>query len=70
MASDPLPPHLHEYLDGLVPPRPPEMQAMEGRIEETLRRRRCWNPSPIRRLGCTTGYTSLPESGTSTFAWS
>src|SRR3954462_6361993 len=30
MASDPLPPHLHEYLDGLVPPRPPEMQAMEA----------------------------------------
>src|SRR5690242_13959850 len=30
MASDPLPPYLHEYLDSLVPPRPPEMQAMEA----------------------------------------
>src|SRR3982750_37762 len=30
MPTAPLPPHLHEYLDGLVPPRPPEMQAMEA----------------------------------------
>ena len=30
MASDPLAPHLHEYLDSLVPARPPEMQAMEA----------------------------------------
>ena len=30
MANDPLPQHLHEYLDRLVPPRPPEMQAMEA----------------------------------------
>src|SRR6476619_916846 len=30
MASDPVPQHLHEYLDRLVPPRPPEMQAMEA----------------------------------------
>jgi predicted O-methyltransferase YrrM len=29
MATDPLPPYLHEYLDSLVPPRPPEMQKME-----------------------------------------
>src|SRR5690349_7827577 len=29
MATDPLPPYLHEYLASLVPPRPPEMQAME-----------------------------------------
>ena len=28
MATEPLPPYLHEYLDNLVPPRPPEMQAM------------------------------------------
>ncbi len=35
MASDPLPPHLHEYLDSLVPPRPPEMQAMEVYAKQT-----------------------------------
>src|SRR6266498_2787354 len=35
MASDPLPPHLHEYLDSLVPPRPPEMQAMEAYAKQT-----------------------------------
>src|SRR5258705_9678968 len=34
MASDPLPPHLHEYLDSLVPPRPPEMQAMEAHAKQ------------------------------------
>ena len=35
MATDPLPPHLHEYLDSLVPPRPPEMQAMEAYAKQT-----------------------------------
>src|SRR5215213_5684210 len=35
MASDPLPQHLHEYLDSLVPPRPPEMQAMEAYAKQT-----------------------------------
>src|SRR4029079_8323410 len=30
MATDPLPTYLQEYLDGLVPPRPAEMQAMEA----------------------------------------
>src|SRR5215216_5523716 len=29
MPTDPLPPHLHEYLDSLVPPRPAELQKME-----------------------------------------
>jgi caffeoyl-CoA O-methyltransferase len=34
MASDPIPAHLHEYLDSLVPPRPAEMQAMEAYANE------------------------------------
>jgi predicted O-methyltransferase YrrM len=34
MASDPIPAYLHEYLDSLVPPRPPEMQAMEAYANE------------------------------------
>src|SRR6476660_2420151 len=34
MAIDPLPKHLGDYLDGLVPPRPPEMQAMEAYAQE------------------------------------
>ncbi|MDR7481585.1 MAG: O-methyltransferase [Armatimonadota bacterium] len=34
MAQEPLPPHLHQYLDGLVPPRPPEMEAMEAWARE------------------------------------
>src|SRR5262245_4200005 len=29
MAIDPVPAQVREYLDSLVPPRPPEMQAME-----------------------------------------
>lgn len=29
MASDPIAPHLHRYLDSLVPERPAELQAME-----------------------------------------
>jgi caffeoyl-CoA O-methyltransferase len=35
MASDPLPMYLQEYLDGLVPARPPEMQAMEAYAKQT-----------------------------------
>ncbi|HEU5103314.1 MAG TPA: O-methyltransferase [Roseiflexaceae bacterium] len=35
MASDPLPMYLQEYLDSLVPPRPPEMQAMEAYAKQT-----------------------------------
>jgi predicted O-methyltransferase YrrM len=35
MATDPLPTYLQEYLDGLVPPRPAEMQAMEAYAKET-----------------------------------
>jgi caffeoyl-CoA O-methyltransferase len=34
MASDPIPAHLHEYLDSLVPERPPELQAMEAYAKE------------------------------------
>lgn len=34
MAQEPLPPHLHQYLDGLVPPRPPELEAMEAWARE------------------------------------
>ena len=34
MATDPLPAHLHSYLDSLVPPRPPELQAMEAHAQE------------------------------------
>ncbi len=34
MANELLPAHLKEYLDGLVPPRPPEMQAMEAYARE------------------------------------
>jgi predicted O-methyltransferase YrrM len=30
MASDPLPQYLHDYLDSLVPERPPELQKMEA----------------------------------------
>jgi predicted O-methyltransferase YrrM len=33
MAGDLLPARLHAYLDSLVPPRPPEMQAMEAYAE-------------------------------------
>ena len=35
MATDLLPAYLQTYLDGLVPPRPPEMQAMEAYAKET-----------------------------------
>src|SRR5919107_280340 len=35
MATDPLAPHLHEYLDSLVPARPPELQAMEAYAKQT-----------------------------------
>ncbi len=35
MAYELLPPYLSAYLDSLVPPRPPEMQAMEAYAEET-----------------------------------
>jgi predicted O-methyltransferase YrrM len=34
MATDPIPAHLHSYLDSLVPPRPPELQAMEAHAKE------------------------------------
>jgi predicted O-methyltransferase YrrM len=34
MPGDPLPDYLHSYLDGLVPPRPPEMEAMEAYAKE------------------------------------
>jgi caffeoyl-CoA O-methyltransferase len=34
MATDPIPAHLHSYLDSLVPQRPPEMQAMEAYAKE------------------------------------
>jgi predicted O-methyltransferase YrrM len=34
MAEEPLPSYLHAYLDGLVPPRPAEMQAMEAYARE------------------------------------
>lgn len=35
MASDPLPMYLQEYLDGLVPARPPELQAMEAYAKQS-----------------------------------
>jgi predicted O-methyltransferase YrrM len=35
MAYELLPPYLSAYLDSLVPPRPPEMQAMEAYAAET-----------------------------------
>jgi caffeoyl-CoA O-methyltransferase len=35
MATDPIPAHLQTYLDNLVPPRPPEMQAMEAYAQQT-----------------------------------
>jgi predicted O-methyltransferase YrrM len=35
MATDPLPAYLQEYLDSLVPPRPPELQAMEAYARQT-----------------------------------
>ena len=38
MPTVPLPQHLHEYLDSLVPPRPAEMQAMEAYAKETSSR--------------------------------
>src|SRR5215208_1266653 len=34
MATDPIPAYLHEYLDGLVPERLPELQAMEAYAKE------------------------------------
>jgi predicted O-methyltransferase YrrM len=34
MADDLLPAHLHQYLDSLVPRRPPELQAMEAYAQE------------------------------------
>ena len=34
MASDPIPAQLHAYLDGLVPERPAELQAMEAYAKE------------------------------------
>ena len=34
MAEDPLPQYARDYLDSLVPPRPPEMQAMEQYARE------------------------------------
>ena len=34
MAGELLPARLHAYLDSLVPPRPPEVQAMEAYAEE------------------------------------
>lgn len=35
MSPDPLPPDLASYLDGLVPTRPPELQAMEAEAART-----------------------------------
>jgi caffeoyl-CoA O-methyltransferase len=35
MPQDPVPAHVMNYLDSLVPPRPPEMQAMEAYAQET-----------------------------------
>lgn len=35
MAQEPVAPHVTKYLDGLVPPRPPEMQVMEAYARET-----------------------------------
>jgi predicted O-methyltransferase YrrM len=35
VAEEPLPPHLHAYLDSLVPSRPAEMRAMEAQARET-----------------------------------
>ena len=35
MAYELLPDHLSNYLDGLVPPRSPEMQVMESYARET-----------------------------------
>ena len=35
MAADPIPPFVQQYLDDLVPPRPPEMQAMEAYANQT-----------------------------------
>jgi predicted O-methyltransferase YrrM len=34
MTGEPLPDYLHTYLDGLVPPRPTELQAMEAHARE------------------------------------
>jgi predicted O-methyltransferase YrrM len=34
MTGEPLPDYLHTYLDGLVPPRPAELQAMEAHARE------------------------------------
>jgi predicted O-methyltransferase YrrM len=34
MATDPIPAHLHSYLDSLVPPRPAELEAMEAYAKE------------------------------------
>jgi predicted O-methyltransferase YrrM len=34
MATDPIPQHVRDYLDSLVPARPPEMQAMEEYARE------------------------------------
>ncbi len=35
MAADPVPAQVRDYLDSLVPPRPPEMQAMEEYARQT-----------------------------------
>src|ERR1051326_7482333 len=35
MPQDPVPAQVRDYLDSLVPPRPPEMQAMEAYAKET-----------------------------------
>src|ERR687886_1764243 len=35
MAEDPIPAQVRDYLDSLVPPRPPEMQAMEEYARQT-----------------------------------
>ena len=35
MAEDPVPAQVRDYLDSLVPPRPPEMQAMEEYARQT-----------------------------------
>src|SRR5437870_4392605 len=34
MPADPVPQQVRDYLDSLVPPRPPEMQAMEAHAKE------------------------------------
>jgi predicted O-methyltransferase YrrM len=46
MATDPIPAYLQEYLDSLVPPRPPELQAMEEYAKQ--------NSFPI--IGPSSGY--------------